>query len=150
RGPALTGSVELLEPVSVEIPALLALPVRTDTVYVDRVMYTREVVDTAAIIADYELKRSYAPVLFDDVYGRLALSLSVQYNRVSALSYEFTPVVKTVYRERVWQPFALLQYGAPGGAGVGGGMFYRRMGYYVMYATDLQRHGFGAGVMVRF
>jgi HK97 family phage major capsid protein len=33
-------------------------------------MYTREVVDTAAIIADYELKRSYAAQLFDNQYGK--------------------------------------------------------------------------------
>ena len=84
--PAVTGSVHLPEPVCIEVPALLSLPVRTDTVYVDTAVYLREVVYTAAIIRDYELKRLYAVQLFDNQYGKLDVSLSTQYNRLDALS----------------------------------------------------------------
>jgi hypothetical protein len=113
-------------------------------------MYTREVVDTAAIIADYELKRSYVVPLFNNEYGKLNLSLSTQYNRVSTLSYDFSPVIKIVYRERTWQPFAMAQYSTLGGVAAGAGAFYRKTGFYLMYGSDFHRHGAGAGVMIRF
>jgi hypothetical protein len=100
-----TGTIVPLEPVRVEVPAKPMLIMRTDTVYIDRVAYTREVVDTAAIIADYELKKMFETRLFDNQFGKLDLSLSTQYNRLGDLSYVFTPVTKTVYRERVWRPF---------------------------------------------
>jgi hypothetical protein len=148
--PALTGAVEPLRPVKVELPVIPLLPVRTDTVYIDRVMHISRQVDTAAIIADYELRRSYVAPLFDSQYGKLTLSLSTQYNRLDALSYEFVPVTKTVYLEKTWQPFALTQYSALGGIALGAGAFYRKTAYYIMYSTDFRRHGLGAGVMVRF
>ncbi|MDR1114689.1 MAG: hypothetical protein LBL33_00770 [Tannerella sp.] len=109
-----TGKIELLEPFRVEIPSLPVLLTRTDTVYVDRVAYTREVVDTAGIIADYELRRLYKTQLFDNQYGKLDLSLSTQYNRLEDLSYEFTPVTKIVYREKGWRPFVSVSYGSLG------------------------------------
>ena len=151
REPAITGLIEPPAPVRVEVPALPTLPIRTDTVYIDTVIYLREVVDPAAIIADYELKRSYLVPLFDNQYGKLSLSLSTQYNRPDTLSYEFLPVYKTVYMEKTRQPFAIFHYSAIGGTGVGGGLFCRRAGYYIMYSSDFRhRRGLGAGVIVRF
>jgi hypothetical protein len=79
---SVTGKIELIEPFRVEIPSLPVLLTRIDTVYVDRIAYTREVVDTAAIIADYELRRLYKTQLFDNQYGKLDLSLSTQYNQL--------------------------------------------------------------------
>ena len=150
RLPPITGLIEPPAPVCIEAPALPALPLRTDTIYIDTVIYLREVIDTAAIIADYELKRSYAVPLFDNHYGKLSLSLSTQYNRLDTLSYEFLPVYKTVYLEKTWQPFAMIQYSTIGGISVAGGLFYRRAGYYIMYSSDFRRRGLGAGVMYRF
>ena len=151
REPAITGVIEPPAPVRVEVPALPTLPIRTDTVYIDKVLYIVDKVDTAAIIADYELKRSYAFQLFDNEAGKLSLSLSTQYNRLDTLSYEFLPVYKTVYMEKTWQPFAIFHYSAIGGTGVGGGLFCRRAGYYIMYSSDFRhRRGLGAGVIVRF
>ncbi|MDR1456167.1 MAG: hypothetical protein LBJ01_10985, partial [Tannerella sp.] len=77
------------------------------------------------------MKRSWAVPLFDSSAGKLNLSLSTQYNRLDALSYEFTPVFKTVYTEKRWLPFAMMQYSAVGGLGVGGGAFYRKAEYYI-------------------
>jgi hypothetical protein len=146
REASVTGVAGPLEPVSVEVPTSPALPVRTDTVYVDRVMYTREVVDTAAIIADYELKRSYTAQLFDNQYGKLSLSLSTQYNRLGNLSYEFTPVTKIIYRERAWRPFATATYNTLGYGSVGVGLSYKSIGIGFEYVTDFKRHGVGIAV----
>jgi hypothetical protein len=117
------------------------------TVYVDRVMYVREVVDTAAIIADYELKRSYVIPLFDNQYGKLDLSLSAQYNRLGVLSYEFMPVTKVVYREKTWRPFACLTYGSLGYVGGGAGIFDKSTGISIQYQTDFKKNGFGISVV---
>jgi hypothetical protein len=150
REATVAGTAGAPEPVRVEVPVSPVLPVRMDTVYVDRVMYTREAVDTAAIIADYELKRSYAVPLFDNQYGKLDLSLSTQYNRLGDLSYEFTPVTEVMYRERTWRPFASLTYGSFGYVGGGAGIFYKSTGIGIQYITDLKRNGFGITVVKLF
>lgn len=148
--PPIAAVIEIPEPVKIELPPLPALPMRTDTIYIDRVMQIERSVDTAAIIRDYELKRSYVVPLFDNPYGKLAVSLSTQYNRLEALSYEFIPVTKTIYLEKTWQPFAMIQYGTLSGAAIGGGTFYRKTGYYIMYSSDFRRHSLTAGIIVRF
>jgi hypothetical protein len=135
------GTIGTIEPVRVEIPALPVLLTRIDTVYVDRIAYTRAVVDTAGIIADYELRRLYETRLFANQYGKLDLSLSTQYNRLGNLSYEFTPVTKVVYQERAWKPFVSVTYGSPGYAGVGAGLYYKSVGVSLQYVTDLKRNG---------
>jgi hypothetical protein len=144
------GTVAPLKPVRVEIPAMPLLIMRTDTVYVDQVAYTREVVDTAAIIANYELKRFYETRLFDNQYGKLDLSLSTQYNQLGALSYVFTPITKTVYRERIWRPFVSATYGSLGYIGAGGGLYYKSVGVSVQYTTNLQKNGFEIEVFKMF
>jgi hypothetical protein len=150
REPPVAEAIAPPRPVKVETPSAPALPMRTDTVYVDRVMHVTLRVDTAAIIADYELRRSYVTPLFDNQYGKLTLSLSTQYNRLDALSYEFIPVTKTVYTEKTWQPFVLAQYSTLGAAALGAGTFYRKTAYYIMYTTDFRRQALAAGMMVRF
>jgi hypothetical protein len=146
REEAVTGTIERIEPVRIDMPETSVLPSRIDTVFVDKVMYTREIVDTAAIIADYEIKRSYATQLFDNQYGKLNLSLSTQYNRLGNVSYEFIPVTKMVYRERVWRPFAMVSFSSLGTVGLGGGMFYKSAGLGVQYVTDFKRNGIGISV----
>jgi hypothetical protein len=141
-------TIRRLEPVRVETTVMSLLPMRQDTVYIDRMVYTREVVDTAAIIADYELKRSYAVQLFDNKqYGKLNIGFDVQYNRVGEMSYEFVPVTRIVYQEKAWRPFLSISYGTLGYAGVGAGMFYRSIGVGVQYVTDLKRNGIGFSVV---
>jgi hypothetical protein len=142
----ITGTITQLNPVRVEIPATPLLITRWDTVYVDRIAYTREVVDTAAIIADYELKRMYETRLFDNRFGKLDLSLSTQYNQLGDLSYVFTPVTRTVYREKVWRPFVSATYGSLGYIGAGGGIYYKSIGVSLQYTTNLQKNGFGISV----
>jgi hypothetical protein len=148
RETPVTGTVERIEPIKIEIPPVPVLLTRTDTVYIDSIVYTREVVDTAAIIADYELKRSYAVPLFDNQYGRLNLSLSTQYNRLGSLSYEFTPLTKTVYREKIWRPFASASFSSFGYAGAGAGVFYRCIG--IEYQLQTTGRHIGHGVEIKY
>jgi hypothetical protein len=150
REETVAGTIERVELIGVDVPEVPVLPVRVDTVFVDRVMYTREVVDTATIIADYVLRRSYATQLFDNQYGKLNVSLSAQYNRVGSVSYEFIPVTKTVYRDRVWRPFVVASFSSLGAVGLGGGMFYKSMGAGVQYVTDFKRNGIGISIYKAF
>jgi hypothetical protein len=128
RETSVTGKIVSLEPVKVEIPSSPVLLTRIDTVYVDRIAYTRAVVDTVGIIADYELSRLYKTQLFDNQYGKLDLSLLTQYNRLEDLFYEFTPVTKIVYQEKAWRSFASITYGSLGYIGAGGGLYYKFVG----------------------
>ncbi|MDR1224057.1 MAG: hypothetical protein LBL07_14435, partial [Tannerella sp.] len=87
---------------------------------------------------------------FDNQYGKLELSLSSQYNRIGEVSYEFIPVTKVLYRERVWMPFVFASYGSPGFIGAGGGVFYNSWGVSLQYLTDFKGNGFGIGVYRAF
>ncbi|MDR1339249.1 MAG: hypothetical protein LBK58_04255 [Prevotellaceae bacterium] len=125
-----SGTVSGIEPVSEEKPVNPDLPTRRDTVYIDSVVYVSETVDTAAIIADYELKRQYLVSLFDDRRGKLEISLNTQYNKLSDISYTFVPVRTVQYMEvrKMWQPFFAASYSTVGLFGVGGGLFYNNIG----------------------
>lgn len=53
--------------------------------------------DTAEILKDWGTKRVYSETLFDiDTVGKCVVNASVQYNRLSLLSYSYTPITKTV------------------------------------------------------
>lgn len=76
-----------------------------DTQYIE---VTRE--DTTAILADWATERTYSESLFDiDTLGKCDVSVSVQYNRLAALSYTYTPIQKTTTitteKKRVVSPF---------------------------------------------
>ncbi|MDR1224780.1 MAG: hypothetical protein LBL07_18175, partial [Tannerella sp.] len=87
---------------------------------------------------------------FDNQYGKLELSLSSQYNRIGEVSYEFIPVTKVLYRERVWRPFVFASYGSVGAIGAGAGVYYGNWGIGVQYLTDLKGNGFGVSVYRAF
>ena len=64
-----------------------------DTVYIDKT-------DTTKIMADWATKREYEETLFDlDTLGTMKLKTSVQYNRLGALVYDYTPVQKVITRD---------------------------------------------------
>lgn len=80
-------------------------PERVVTEYVE---ITKE--DTAEIIRDWGTKRMYSETLFDiDTVGKCVVDASVQYNRLSMLSYSYTPITKTVTitegRVRLFSPY---------------------------------------------
>ena len=112
-----------------------------------------EVVDTAKIINDYIAERTYSLTLFDNLYGKLDISPTIQYNKLTAIPYSFTPIEKTIYRSKPrWTFFSTLSYNTFNIAGVGAGVFYKNMGvhYKYLWDTDLNVNGHEWGLNVMF
>lgn len=117
--------------------------------------YIYQIVDTAAIIADYVLKRSYDVIAFDDMdKGKLRLFPVIQYNKLDAIDYEFTPVYPqtSVYKEKVWLPFISGSYSTLDIIGLGGGIFYHNIGFEYQYQIDYEniRKGHSFGLKYKF
>lgn len=115
----------------------------TDTVYFEKE-------DTTKILEDWATKREYERTLFDsDTLGTFKLNTTVQYNRISDLKYEFTPMIKTVttteYRVRKILPFV--------GAGVSGQFYTNELP--IMPSIDAEaglffKQSWGASVNARY
>lgn len=154
-GEPVSGSVTGMQPVSETKPLNPELPMRRDTVYIDSIIYVRETVDTAAIIAEYELSRQYLVPLFDNQYGKLELSVSTQYNRLHDVSYTFLPIhtIQRVQIKKTWQPYVSSSYSTIGLIGVGGGLFYNSIGleYQRQYSVqNNQSSGHMIGLKYKF
>jgi hypothetical protein len=147
RGQEIKASVPIPEPV-VSVPEKPVLPVKP--VYIHDTTY--QVVDTAAIIADYIAGRDYHMDVFDDENGKLSVDASVQYNVLKGLSYTFTPVYKEVKikDKTVWIPFVGASYNTLNELSVSGGVFYHDMAIEVSYTTDFNKKGIGVGFKKRF
>jgi hypothetical protein len=146
------GSAAIPAP-SVSYPAQPVLPVKT--VYVPQPYAVHDtvkvitVVDTAAIILDYIALRQYDITLFDrEDTGALDITATVQYNSLQGLSYNLTPVQKTITRSRVWVPFVGLGYNSFSQIYLSGGLFYHDMALEILYIRGLtdSRHAWGIGV----
>lgn len=151
KGPTVSGSVSptLFIPVKEEKPNIQY----RDT---GSIKYINIPIDTAAIIADWELKRTYSLVAFDNkTQGKLELFPTIQFNRLSALDYNFTPIIErqTVYKTKVWQPFVSGSYSTLGYVGIGGGVFYHNLGFEYQYQksfSDKFGDGHSLGLKYRF
>lgn len=119
------------------------------------IKYVNLPADTAAIIADWELKRTYKLTAFDNkTQGKLELFPVIQYNRLTALDYNFTPMIERqiVYKTKVWQPFASGSYSTLNYVNIGGGIFYHNLGFEYQYQKSLgvQSNGHLFGVKYKF
>ena len=155
RGDTVKGEAATIDPVSETVPDNPVLPLLLDTVYLDRIVYIRVEVDTAAIINDYITSREYMPVLFDtNTLGKLSLLATVQYNRLSDVQYEFSPVYKeiTKYRVPVWQPFVGTSVNTFSMASLSVGTFYKNIGFETQFIYDFERlrKGYGIGIRYKF
>ena len=150
-----SGSVADLIPVKETIPDVPELPLLHDTVYLDSIVYVTLRVDTAAIINDYIAQREYTPVLLDSPQlGKLSLSATVQYNKLSDLTYEFSPIVKEITRYKVvtWQPYIGTSYNTFNQISFVAGTFYKKSAVELQYISDIERrkHGYGIGYKYKF
>ena len=150
----ITEKVTNTAPVSEEKPAVPDLPLKRDTIYLYNNIYVRESVDTAAIIAEYELNRKYEVPLFDNQYGKLDLTLSTQYNKLGDISYTFVPVrtIQYVSVKKTWQPFVSSSYSTLNIVGIGAGLFYHDFGleYQFQYALPNNQRGHQFGLKWKF
>lgn len=158
KGETVTGSVSptQFEPIKEEKPdkALLPFVQFRDTASV-RYMPIDSAAYAKLVIADYELKRTYKLTPFDNkTQGKLELFPVIQYNKLSALDYNFTPVIErnTIYKTRVWQPFAAASYSTLNYIGIGGGIFYHNLGFEYQYQKSLgnQSNGHIVGLKYKF
>lgn len=102
--------------------------VKTETRYITRM----QVVDTAAIITDYIVKRTYSQTLFNNnQFGKLDVFPTIYQNKLTDLKYEYKPKIKT------FQPFLSSSYSTVNYLGVGGGFFYHKIGIEYQYQIDL-------------
>ncbi len=120
---------------------------RTDTVYKDVPVVDRDET-IKATIEDWNLKREYNRMLFNNENGKLSISLAVQYNELQKLSYSFTPIQKqtVVRKERVFEPFVAASILGFDSFSVGGGFFYHNLGFRAEWASG----NLNFGVMYRF
>lgn len=127
------------------VPTIPRLPyyvykeiVRVDTI--DNTIYPT--LDSAKIAHAYFKKNYYEFVLFDNNYGKLSLKQTTQYNNLVSTSYTFTPIEKVVTKnvKIKWQPFFSFNYSTNNTAGIGGGAFYKNIGFEYIY-----NHNFDTG-----
>lgn len=126
-----TIEVEKLVPYKVEVPIESDLPLNENNA-----------IDTAAIIKDYESKKSYNIVAFDNQkLGKLELFPTLQYNSISSFDYKFTPIYQreTIFKKQALLPFVSVAYSTQYYIGVGGGFFYHNLGLEYQYNIDLKR-----------
>lgn len=114
-----------------------------------------KVIDTAAIIAEYEARRTYKAMVFDsDTLGKLEVFPVIQHNSLYGLDYNFTPVYreKIITRTKVFQQFASVSYSTLNYVNVGGGIFYHNLGFEYQYQINLgyQNNGHLFGVKYKF
>ena len=110
------------------------------------------IVDTAKIISDYIAERTNSLTLFDNLQGKLDINPTLQYNKLTALPYTFTPIEKTVYTRQKWTLFTTASYNTFNIAGLGAGVFYNNIGahYRYLWNTRLHENGHEVGVNIMF
>ena len=111
-----------------------------------------EVVDTAKIINEYIAERTYSLTLFDNLHGRLDITPTLQYNKLTTLPFTFTPIEKTVYTKQKWTFFSTASYNSFNIAGLGAGVFYKNRGlhYKYLWNTLTKENGHELGVNIMF
>jgi hypothetical protein len=154
KGETIHDTIPVPTPYNTYIPIHPVLPVKTDTIQIkDTVRYT-QVVDTAAILSDYIIRRDYNINVFDNKNGKLKVFPSVQYNKLSSFSYEYTPIVETqtINKEKIFTPFVGIGYNSFNQSTAGIGIYYYNLGLEANYNYDfkLHKYGYGGKLLIKF
>jgi hypothetical protein len=100
----------------------------------------QQVIDTAAILADWALKREYGARLIDDTTGTVDYSAIVQYNRLQNITLDYQPVQRIITTTKIIQPhftpFIFVGGNTAGFGQVEGGVLFNRWGAAVELGTD--------------
>ena len=127
---------------------------KSDTVNIHDIEYISTIPDTAKIVEDFIVKREYQFNVFDNENGKLEVSPTVQYNRLQAFAYSFTPIktVITKINKPVFVPFLSASYNTFGIAGIGGGVFIKNTGieYNYLYRPVDNQSGHMIGIKFKF
>ena len=148
QGKTVSGNVHVSLPIKEIQPLKPLLPYR----YIFINNTKTEVVDTAKIIIDYMAERTYSLTLFDNLHGRLDITPTIQYNKLTTLPFTFTPIEKTVYTKQKWTFFSTASYNSFNIAGLGAGVFYKNRGlhYKYLWNTRTRENGHELGVNFMF
>ncbi len=119
----------------------------SDTIYKDIPVIDREE-SIAETVRDWNRTREYNRLLFDNEFGKLSIDFVTQYNELQKLSYSFTPVYreKMIVKKRVFEPFVSVSCIQFSFFSMGGGFFYRDVGFRIEYAVN----GLNFGIMYKF
>lgn len=110
---------------------------------------------TVETVKDWNLERVYKDYLFkSDTIGTLGYDIHVQYNRIKSFSYNYTPIVKEVTKERkrTFIPYVSASYSTFNIVGIGLGSYYHNLGIGAeyQYNYDLQKKGLNMHVSIKF
>ena len=110
---------------------------------------------TVETVKDWNLERVYKDYLFkSDTLGTLGYDIHVQYNRIKSFSYNYTPVIKEVTKERknTFIPYVSASYSTFNIVGIGLGTYYHNLGIGAeyQYNYDLQKKGLNMHVSIKF
>jgi len=147
--PPIKVTIEKPVPVYVEVPASPEYIYRTDTVTM------LQQVDSAAILADWILKREYSGRVIEDSTGTVDYTATVQYNQLRMLGIDYTPIQRTVTTtrtiERRLPPFLLVGGNSAGFGQVEFGALIGNFGVAAEVGTDFRGTGYvGGKIGVKF
>jgi hypothetical protein len=131
------------EPLRFIVPSLPQWLYFTDTVT------RQQVVDTAAVLADWILQRNYGARLIDDSTGTVDYTAIVQYNRLQNITLDYQPIQRTVTTTKVIQPrftpFVLVGGNTAGFGQVETGVLFDRWGASVEVGSDFSGTNYVGG-----
>lgn len=152
---------EKLVPKYINVPALLSYSEKQN-VYINNrdstvITTNPENKDSAIVetIKDWNLERVYKDYLFkSDTLGTLGYDIHVQYNRIKSFSYNYTPIIKEVTKERkrTFIPYVSASYSTFNIVGIGLGTYYHNLGIGAeyQYNYDLQKKGLNLQFSIKF
>lgn len=153
-GPKITDTIRVPEPVVVNKPIEIKyIPVYTTVTDTVKILDTLSSMRTT--VEDWNQERVYAEELFrSDTLGTLNCRVTVQYNTLTSLAWDYTPKIKTVTisKSPVFRPFVAVRYNTFEQASAGGGIFIKKVGVEASYIKDFkaQKSAIGLGFIVCF
>src|SRR5690606_21068114 len=101
---------------------------------------------------DYIAERTYSITLFDNLHGKLDITPTIQYNKLTTVPFTFFPIEKTIYITKKWTFFSTASYNTFNIAGVGAGVCYKNRGlhYRYLWNTDLNIKGHEFSLNIKF
>jgi hypothetical protein len=142
--------------VSIDAPAPLrfTVPDLPQWLYFTDTVTQRPVIDTAAILADWILKREYGDRLVEDTTGTIDYFAIVQYNRLQNIALDYTPIQRSVTITRTIQPrftpFVLVGANTAGFGQVETGVLLNRAAFSIELGAGAPGKYVGAKVGLRF
>jgi hypothetical protein len=153
QGETIRDSIIVPLPYRVEIPKIVHLPMRPDTVFLENEIVIVERVDTAQIIREFISIHHYAFNVFDiETVGRLDVRQSIQYNRLRSFEYDFTPMMREItrYVRSRFDPFASVSANTFNTVGIGGGFFHRNIGVEYQFLRNHSINSSGHQISLKY